>query len=145
MIEGKKLGNRSRLGERQGPWLSHSLTQSLTELLTHFRCSENAGARAVTCKFTFQTLPVTSQDGLSPEFVAATAGRELNIQDARGGGLCTPAFPSGPAPPAGECNQLEAGGEQVPPVLNEANTLASREADKLVRPQRVRRKTNKFN
>ena len=29
-----------------------------------------------------------SQDGLSLEFVAATAVRECNIQDARGGGLC---------------------------------------------------------
>ena len=28
-----------------------------------------------------------SQDGLSLEFVAATVGRECNIQDARGGGL----------------------------------------------------------
>ena len=29
----------------------------------------------------------TSQDGSSLEFVAATAGRECNIQDARGRGL----------------------------------------------------------
>ena len=35
----------------------------------------------------FQTLHATSQDGLSLEFFAATAGRECNIQDARGGGL----------------------------------------------------------
>ena len=31
--------------------------------------------------------PAASQDGLSLEFVAATMGRECNIQDARGGGL----------------------------------------------------------
>ena len=36
----------------------------------------------------FQTLHATSQDDLSLEFVAAIAGRECNIQDARGGGLC---------------------------------------------------------
>ena len=47
-----------------------------------------AGARAVGCQFTFQTLHSTSQDGLSLEFVSATAGRECNILDARGGGLC---------------------------------------------------------
>ena len=35
----------------------------------------------------FQTLHATSQDGLSLEFVAATTGKEWNIQDARGGGL----------------------------------------------------------
>ena len=29
-IEGQMLGNRSSLGERQGPWLTYSLTQSLT-------------------------------------------------------------------------------------------------------------------
>ena len=39
------------------------------------------------CQFMFQTLHATSQDGLSLEFVAATAGRECNIRDARGGGL----------------------------------------------------------
>ena len=46
-----------------------------------------AGARAVGCKFTFQTLHATSQNGLSLEFAAATTGRECNIQDARGGWL----------------------------------------------------------
>ena len=44
-------------------------------------------ARALGCQFTFQTLHSTSQDDLSLEFVAAAAGRECNIQDARGGGL----------------------------------------------------------
>ena len=39
---------------------------------------------------TFQTLHTTIQDGLSLEFVAATAGRECNIQDTRGGGLNFP-------------------------------------------------------
>ena len=46
-----------------------------------------AGARAVGCQFTFQTLHLTSQDGLYLEFVATTAGRKCNIQDARRGGL----------------------------------------------------------
>ena len=86
-MKGHKLGNRSRLGERQGPWLTHSLTQSLNESLTHSLFTVNAGARTVGCQFMFQTLHSTSQDGLSLEFVAATAGREFNIQDARGGGL----------------------------------------------------------
>ena len=36
----------------------------------------------------FQTLNATSQDGSSLESVAATAGRECIIQDARGRGLC---------------------------------------------------------
>ena len=36
----------------------------------------------------YQTLHATSLDGLSQEFVAATAGKEWNSQDARGGGLC---------------------------------------------------------
>ena len=49
---------------------------------------EEAGARAVVCQFSFQTLHSTSQDGLDLEFVSATAVRECNIQDARGGGLC---------------------------------------------------------
>ena len=82
-MEGQKLGNRSRLGERQGPWLTHSLTESLTHSLS----TENAGAGAVCCQFTFQTLHATSQNGSSIEFVAATKGRECNIQGARGGGL----------------------------------------------------------
>ena len=86
-MEGQKLSNRSRLGERQGPWLSHSLTQSLTESLTHSFSTENAGAGAVHCQFTFQTLHATSQDGSSLEFGAATAIRECNIKDARGRGL----------------------------------------------------------
>ena len=62
-MEGQKLGNRSILGERHGPWLSHSLTH----------VSDTAA---------------NSQDGSSLEFVAAAAARECNIQDARGGGLC---------------------------------------------------------
>ena len=36
---------------------------------------------------------VTSQDGSSLEFVAATEGRECNIQDARGRGLGPPSSP----------------------------------------------------
>ena len=64
-MEGEKLGNRSRLGERQGPCRTHSLTHSL------------------------------SQNGLSLEFVAATAGRECNIHDARGGGLWQPGGDAG--------------------------------------------------
>ena len=31
-MEGQMLGNRSSLGERQGPWLTYSLTQSLTAI-----------------------------------------------------------------------------------------------------------------
>ena len=45
-----------------------------------------AGVRAVGCQFTFQTLHSTSQDGLSLEFFASTAGRKCNIQDTRGEG-----------------------------------------------------------
>ena len=73
--------------ERQGPWLTHSLTQSLTELHTHSLSTENAGAGAVCCQFMFPTLHATSQDGSSLEIIAATAGRECYIQDARGRGL----------------------------------------------------------
>ena len=47
---------------------------TLAQLLTAMQC--NAGARAVGYQFTFQTLQATSQDGLSLEFVAGTAGRE---------------------------------------------------------------------
>ena len=36
----------------------------------------------------FQILHANSQYGLSLEFVAATIGRECDIQDAKGGGLC---------------------------------------------------------
>ena len=86
-MEGQKLGSRSRLGERQGPWLTHSLTESLTESLTYALSTENVGAGAVCCQFTFQTLHATSQDGSSLEFVAATEGMECNIQGARGRGL----------------------------------------------------------
>ena len=82
-MEGQNLGNRRRLGERQGPWLYPSLTQSLTNSLS----TENAEAGAVCYQFTFQTLHATSQDGSSIEFVAATVGRESNIQDAKGKGL----------------------------------------------------------
>ena len=67
-MEGQKLGNRSKLGERQGPWLTHSLTQSLTESLTHSLSTENEGTGAVPGQFTFQTLHA-SQDGSSLEFV----------------------------------------------------------------------------
>ena len=58
------------------------------EQLTHSLSTENAGAGAVCCQFTFQTLHATSLDGSSLEFVAATEGRECNIQDERGRGLC---------------------------------------------------------
>ena len=84
-MEGQKLGNRSRLRERQGPWLTHSLTtESLTESLTHSPSTENAGAGAVCCQFTFQTPHETCQDVSALEFVAATEVRECNIKDARG-------------------------------------------------------------
>ena len=71
MMEGQKLSNRIRLGERQGPWLSLSVTKSLTESLTH----------------SFSTVLAPIHDGSSLEFDAATAGRECNIQDARDRGL----------------------------------------------------------
>ena len=48
---------------------------------------ENAGAGAGRCQSMFQKLHTTSQDVSSLESVAATAGRECNIQDARGKGL----------------------------------------------------------
>ena len=75
-MEGQKLGLRSRLGERQGS-------------LTHSLCTVNAGAGAIGCQFMFQTLHATSQNGPTLEFVAATAGSECNIQDARSSGLCS--------------------------------------------------------
>ena len=65
-----------------------SLSESLTESLTHSFSTENAGAGAVHCQFMFQTLHETSQDGSSLAFFAAAAGWECNIQDARGRGLC---------------------------------------------------------
>ena len=79
-MEGQNLGNRSRLGERLGPLLTHSFTQSLAYSLS----TEKAEAGAECCQFTFQTLHATSPHGSSLEFVAATAGRECFIQDARG-------------------------------------------------------------
>ena len=84
---GQKLGSRSSLGEMQGPRLTHSFHESLTESLTYSLSTENVGAGAVCCQFTFQTLHATSQDGSSLEFVAATEGRECYFQDARGRGL----------------------------------------------------------
>ena len=48
------LGNRSRLGERHGPWLTHLITQSLTESLTHSSSTEDTGAGAVCCQFTLR-------------------------------------------------------------------------------------------
>ena len=63
-------------------------TGSLTESLALSVSTDNAGAGAVCCQFTFQTLHATSQDGFSLEFVAATECNECNIQDARGRGLC---------------------------------------------------------
>ena len=71
-MKGQKLGNRSRLGERQGHWITHSLTESLTHSLS----TEKVGAGAVCCQFKFQILHETSQDGSSLEFVVATQGRE---------------------------------------------------------------------
>ena len=86
-MEGQKLANRNRLGERQGPWLTYTLTGSLTGSLTHSVSTGNAGAGEEHCQFMFQKLHATSQDGSSLDFVAATAGSDCNIQDARGRGL----------------------------------------------------------
>ena len=55
-MEGQMLGNRSSLGERQGPWFTYSLTQSLSESHNHYLSTENAGKGAVCCPFMFQTL-----------------------------------------------------------------------------------------
>ena len=84
---GAEAGQQEQTGGDAGTLATYSLTQSLTESLTHSCCTENAGARAVGCQFTFQTLHATSQDGLSLEFVAASMGRECYIQDARCRGL----------------------------------------------------------
>ena len=54
--EGQMLGNMSSLGERQGPWLTYSLAQSLTESLNHYLSTENVGKGAVCSQFMFQTL-----------------------------------------------------------------------------------------
>ena len=37
--EGQMLGNRSSLGERQGPWLTYSLTLTLTANSCFRHCS----------------------------------------------------------------------------------------------------------
>ena len=73
-------GQHEQTGGEAGT-LPHSLTHSLSHSLS----TENV--EAVCCQFMFQTLHATSQDGSSLEFVAATVGREYNIQDARGKGL----------------------------------------------------------
>ena len=57
---GAEAGQQEQTGGEAGT-LAHSLTHSLSHS--------------------------PSQDGLSLEFVAATAGRECNIQNSRGGGL----------------------------------------------------------
>ena len=49
---------------------------------TAARLQSEAGAGY--CQFMFQTLHATSQNGSSLKSVAATAGRECNIHDARG-------------------------------------------------------------
>ena len=83
-MEGQKLGNRSILGERQGPWLTHSLTQILVESLTHSFSTENVDSRL---PIHVSDTAANSLDGSSLEFVAAAAARECDIQDARGRGL----------------------------------------------------------
>ena len=82
-LEGHKMGNRSKLGNRHRPWITYSLAESLN----HSLFAENAGTGGEHCPFMFQTLHATVQDGLSLEFATATASRECNIQDARGRGL----------------------------------------------------------
>ena len=81
-MEGQKLGNRSRLGKTGT--LAHSLSHLVPPSLFFYR----------ECRSKSSTLPIqvsetalNSEDGSSLEFVAATAGRECNIQDARGRGL----------------------------------------------------------
>ena len=63
-MEGHKLGNRSVLGERQGPWLTQSLTQSLTESLPHYLYTETAEARAEARQLMFQALQYSGCKGL---------------------------------------------------------------------------------
>ena len=89
-MRGEESGQQEQTGGEAGTLahlLTHSVTQSLTELLTHSLSTQNAGAGAVCCQFTFQTLHAISEVGSSLEFVAGTAGRKCNIQDARGRGL----------------------------------------------------------
>ena len=81
-MEGQNLGNIRRLGERQGPWFTHLIAQSLTPSLS----TGNAGAGAVCCQFNFKTLHATSQDGSYLEFLAPTVGWVCNMQYARGRG-----------------------------------------------------------
>ena len=50
------VGQPEQPGGRQGPWITYSLNQSLTQLLNHYLSTENAGKRAVCCQFMFQTL-----------------------------------------------------------------------------------------
>ena len=88
-MEGQKLGNRSILGERHGPWLSHSLTQSLTDSFTHFFFYKKYRNTSSRLPIYVSDTDANSQDGSSLEFVAAVAARECNIQDARGRGLCS--------------------------------------------------------
>ena len=42
-MEGQMLGNRSSLGERKGPWLTYSLTQSYTANSCFRHCSNQSG------------------------------------------------------------------------------------------------------
>ena len=64
---GAEAGQQEQTEEDRDPGsLTHSLTQPI-------HVSDTA---------------VTSQDGSSLEFVAATTGKECYIQDARGRGLC---------------------------------------------------------
>ena len=44
----------------------------MRELFTDSPCTENAGARPVSCQVTFQAQHANSQDGLSLELVSAT-------------------------------------------------------------------------
>ena len=80
-MEGQKMGNRSKLGESNGPWITYSLTKSLNHSLF-------VGPGAEHCPYMFQTLHTTVQGGPSLEFITATTSRECNIQDARGRVLC---------------------------------------------------------
>ena len=87
-MEGQKLGNRSRLGKTGT--LAQSLTHSVTYRVTHsFFFYRECRSRSSTLPIQVSDTAVTSQYGSSLEFVAATAGRESNIQDARGRGLWT--------------------------------------------------------
>ena len=64
--------------------LTHSVTHRVTHSLFFYR---ECRSRSSKLPIHISETAIASQDGSTLEFVAATAGRECNIQDARGRGL----------------------------------------------------------